>query len=88
MNSKEKNYKCVSEGLAEWAELNYFRRDTEIFQIIRQHARYQKYPHWPYAAAWLIENNDIMVSYKDFRNLVTLFRMNVEQTYQYLNNIQ
>lgn len=56
--AKQKNHhKIISESIAEWAELNFFRDDTEIYTIIHDHITSRtNLRYWPYYGALTLEN--------------------------------
>lgn len=64
----------VSETLAEWAELNYFRGDAVMREVIRLHAQSGRFPAWPYAGALLFERKYGAKGKRAFRKLLRLFR--------------
>jgi len=74
INSHSRNmvYKVISEAIAEWTELDCFRSNKEIFNIVLDHARSGNVPYWPYAGALGIENKDKPKTFEkvldDFRN--------------------
>ena len=74
-----KRFKVVSEALAEWAALNYFRNDKTAFNIVVGHASCGEFPDWPYTAALLIER-----AYKNYRSLLKLFRKDYKKAYKLL----
>jgi hypothetical protein len=54
---KHKNhYEIISESIAEWAELNFFRDDPELYAIIYDHITYRtSLRYWPYYGALTLE---------------------------------
>lgn len=82
--NNEREFKAVSEGLAEWAELNYFRNDSVIFDIIFNHASSGDFPYWPYSSALLIENSYKSLGDVKYRALVEYFRKDYEEAYKLL----
>ena len=80
-------FKAVSETLAEWAELNFFRNDNIIFQIIHKHASNDTFPHWPYAGALLLENSQVeLPDYTKYSTLMKFFRSNTNAAYRLLRS--
>lgn len=67
-------YTLVSETLAEWAELNYFRHDDEMYRIILAHAQSGKMPSWPYAGAVVLETLPEHRREAEFKKIMTLLR--------------
>ncbi len=77
-------YSIIHESLAEWSELNFFRNDKVIYDIIYQHAESGDFPSWPYYGALYLENSFKLNDYSKFRSLVTLLRNNPEEAYRLL----
>lgn len=84
MRSNGKKYKAVSEGLAEWSELNYFRNDKFMFDIVINHALCGNFPDWPYAAAFLIEKSYNQLDDIKYKALVEYFRKDYNEAYKLL----
>jgi len=82
-----KKYKAVSETLAEWAELNYFRihGDKELYDIVFNHANSDQFPDWAYAGALILErpDNDLPAEVL-YRTLLKCFRINTNVAYRLL----
>ncbi len=82
-----KKYQAVSETLAEWAELNYFRihGDKELYNIVFNHANSDQFPDWAYAGALILErpNNDLPAEVQ-YRTLLEYFRFNTNVAYRLL----
>ena len=74
----------INESLAEWASLNYFRHDRQIFTIIRNHAMSGDLPEWPYAGAMLVERKHGNAGLASFRSLLNLLRSNPDEAYGFL----
>jgi hypothetical protein len=79
-------YRCVSEGLAEWAELDFVRQDPEIYDLVLAHARPGRISPWPYGEALKLEKRYSAGDYNDYRSLLTLFRRDFEQAYRLLQS--
>jgi len=82
--SNGKRFKAVSEGLAEWAELNYFRGNKVIYDIIYNHALSEEFPDWPYSAAILIENSYLKLGDIKYKALVEYFRRDYIEAFKLL----
>ncbi|SHH31544.1 von Willebrand factor type A domain-containing protein [Thermosyntropha lipolytica DSM 11003] len=82
--SSGKRFKAVSEGLAEWAELNYFRNNKVMYDIIYNHAVSGEFPDWPYSAAVLIEDSYLELGDIKYKALVEYFRRNYIEAYKLL----
>lgn len=84
-----KKYKAVSETLAEWAELNFFRDDPVLFDIVCQHAKSGFYPDWPYAGAIVLEESltPPVLSIK-YQVLMQCFRGDTNTAYRFLSLIK
>ena len=63
-----------NETLAEWAELEFFRGDPEMFQIVMAHAAWGKSPHWPYAGAVPFARRQVEDKRIPYRKLLRLLR--------------
>lgn len=76
----------VSETLAEWAGLNYFRNDHELYDLIWQHANSGDYPEWPYAGALKLETSPglLPLSIK-FVTLLNYYRSDPAAAYKLFN---
>ncbi len=82
-----KKYKAVSETLAEWAELNYFRihGDQELYEIVFNHANSDQFPDWAYAGALILERPDNELPAEIlYRTLLKYFRINTNVAYRLL----
>ncbi len=79
-------FNTVSEALAEWAELNFFREDNEIFTLILQHARGGKLPAWPYAGALLVEKHYGNSGCVKYRALLDYFRRHYREASKLLSS--
>ena len=75
---------AVSETLAEWAELNFFRNDPVMFEAVALHAGAGPFPAWPYAGALMLEESSFADVTALFRNLLEQFRAKSENAYQML----
>lgn len=85
LSDKNKNYyTAVNEGLAEWAELNYFRKNEIMYKIIRDHAESGKLPEWPYSSALLIEKSIKTLGTLKFKILSELIRKHINESYSFL----
>jgi hypothetical protein len=82
-------YEAVSEGLAEWSELDFSRAYEDIHDIIIQHASLGGFPEWPYSGALLIENRfQKEGDYGAYRKLLDLFRSDGKKAFDFLNRIE
>lgn len=63
-----------SETLAEWAELDFFRNDPEMRQVILRHAGSGRLPHWPYSGALWLERREVSSHKRAYRNLLRMLR--------------
>lgn len=79
-------FEAVNETLAEWSELNFFRDDSFIFDIIRTHASSGHFPVWPYAGALILENMKHSEGRDFFQKLVPAIRTNYIEAYDMLTN--
>ena len=82
-----KKYRAVSETLAEWAELNYFRihGDQELYEIVFNHANSDQFPDWAYAGALILERPDNELPAEIlYRTLLEYFRINTNVAYRFL----
>lgn len=77
----------VSESLAEWTELNFFRDDEEMTDIIITHASSGNLPEWPYAGALILENSYSKSHLKDYRGLLNKYRSEPDKAYNKLVSI-
>ena len=73
-------YKVVCESIAEWLSLNYYRDNSAMFQIIKEHSENNNASllNWPYGVAIYIEK----VYEKDkeiFEKIFNTFRRNIEE---------
>ncbi len=85
----KKKLSAISETLAEWAELNYFRNDNtkELYEIIHDHASSGVFPQWPYSGALILENSDIKLPRTTrFRSLMQYYRSDAETAYDLLKS--
>ncbi|WDC83365.1 hypothetical protein PL321_11440 [Caloramator sp. mosi_1] len=82
--SNGKRFKTVSEGLAKWAELNYFRDNKVVYDIIYNHALSGEFPNWPYSAAILMENSYLKLGDMKYKALVEYFRRDYLAAYKLL----
>ncbi len=80
------HFAAVNETLAKWAELNFFRNNDFIFDIIRTHASSGRFPDWPCAGASIIENLKHPERRELFRKLVPAIRTNYKEAYNMLIN--
>jgi|GEM_PF-3297253 len=70
----------VHEGLAEWAEINFFRDNIQMTDIIIGHAASGKLPDWPYASALIIERKyELSSGFKGYRSLLNTLRTDPEK---------
>jgi hypothetical protein len=80
-----KRTELVSEALAEWAELNYFRNNELLYELIFTHANLGPPSEWPYAGALFFEKKysqetgDVF-----FRSVLNTFRQNGNKAYRML----
>ena len=91
-------YEAVSEGLAEWSELDFSRADKDIFDIIIQkdifdiiiqHVSLGAFPEWPYSGALLIENRfQGDGDYGAYRELLGLFRSDGKRAFDFLSQTE
>ena len=80
---------AVSEALAEWAELNYFRANEtrDIYEIVYNHANSGAFPDWPYAGALILENsNERLPKTIRFRSLLQYYRSDAEIAFSLLDS--
>jgi len=85
----DKEDSAVSEALAEWAELNYFRdyQIKDIYEIIYSHADSGAFPEWPYAGALILENSKIRLPRTTrFRSLMQYYRSDAKTAFGLLDS--
>ena len=86
--ARPSEFEAVSEALAEWAELNFFRESREMFGIVLDHASSGKLTGWPYAGALLMENSVALLGCDHpFRSLLGLFRVDCKRAYGMLRSL-
>ncbi len=84
-----KKYKAVSETIAEWAEMNYFRNigDELLYDIIFTHANYGQFPNWAYAGALILESSSqILPTEIKYRAILQYFRSDTNSAYRLLTS--
>ena len=80
-----KRTELVSEALAEWAELNYFRNNELLYELIFTHANLGPPSEWPYAGALFFEKHYTQKTGDEFfRSVLNTFRQNGNKAYQML----
>jgi hypothetical protein len=86
----KQEYKAVSETIAEWTAMNYFRSigDLELYEIVKNHAQSGgPFPTWPYAGALILESaGHVLPSETQFRSLMMYFRKNIKAAYKLLSS--
>ncbi len=73
----QNQHNIVSESIAEWSELNYFRNDDRIYDVILAHASMDEHLRtWPYAGALVLGKayQELNGSDQFFRILLDRFR--------------
>lgn len=85
-SSKGKKYKRVSEALAEWSELNFFREDSEMFELVFNHIKALPKTTWPYHWAVNIESAGL-TSREKFRAVVRHFRIDTDKAYSLISRL-
>ena len=84
LREEERRKKVVSECLAEWSELNYYRDDPEVYRIIKAHAQSGDINDWPYAGALILEKNYDNKVESRYRKLINAFRRDRDKAYNQL----
>ncbi len=80
-------YIRISETLAEWAKMHYFRHDSIMFDIITKHTMVDIEQNWPYAFALRLENNPSYIPARlRFKTLLHYFRFDLDEAYQLLES--
>ncbi len=69
-----KRYKLVSESIAKWCELDFFRNSDQAYDIVMAHACSGEPPAWPYAGALLFEGQKADEREYFFREVLASFR--------------
>lgn len=81
------NFDPVSETLAEWAELNFFRDNDKVYKVILIHAESGEFPQWPYKGAVILENEYRRSGdYTCFRTLVDWIGKDVGKAFKLLTD--
>ncbi|WP_045217599.1 vWA domain-containing protein [Desulfonatronovibrio magnus] len=75
------NEKPLEESLAQWAEINYFRSDTEMKNWCIAHALKGPFPYWPYAGAIFVEKIVESNPSEKFKELIDNYRNNPKDEY-------
>ena len=80
-----KKEKLVSESLAEWSELNYFRNNDILYELVLTHASSDTLLNWPYAGALIFEKHyNRETGYEFFRSILNEYRKGDNKAYQLL----
>jgi len=77
-------FSALQESLAEWAELNFFRSDEDMVEIITEQAKSGTFPEWKYAGMLFIENSKTKDKQARFLKILRTFRKDVNSAYNLL----
>ena len=85
--ANDQNFITLNESLAEWSELNFFRGNKIMTEVVSMHSKSGEFPAWPYRGAFFLENEfQKSPDYVYFRTLLAWMGKNIDKAYNLLIN--